>query len=238
MFLAGVNFSLHYFLLKGKFQKILANEELRLYSLVLIVSTLVIAVAFISIQGTPVEKAFRDALFQVVSIVTTTGFVSSNYLLWPFFTWFLLFLLMFTGGCAGSTGGGIKMVRITLLFKNSFLELKRIIHPQAMLPVRLNGKSIPQEIIFNVLAFFLIYIIVFAFGSLLMSSMGLEFESAVGAVAACLGNIGPGLGMVGPVLNYGLIPDGGKWLLAFLMLLGRLELFTVLILFSPTFWKK
>jgi trk system potassium uptake protein TrkH len=238
MFLAGVNFSLHYFALKGKFQKIFSNEELRLYSLILIVSTLVIAIAFISIQGTPVEKAFRDALFQVVSITTTTGYVSSNYLLWPFFTWFLLFLLMFTGGCAGSTGGGIKIVRITLLFKNSLLELKRIIHPQAMLPVRLNGKSIPQEIIFNVLAFFLIYIIVFAFGSLLISFMGLEFESAIGAVAASLGNIGPGLGMVGPVLNYSLIPDAGKWLLAFLMLLGRLELFTVLILFSSSFWKK
>lgn len=238
MFLAGINFSLHYFALKGKFQKILTNEELRLYTLILIVSTLIIAVAFISIQGTPVETAFRDSLFQVVSIVTTTGFVSSNYLLWPFFTWFLLFLLMFTGGCAGSTGGGIKIVRITLLFKNSLLELKRIIHPQAMLPVRLNGKSIPQEIIFNVLAFFLIYIIVFAFGSLLISFIGLEFESAVGAVAACLGNIGPGLGIVGPALNYGLIPDSGKWLLAFLMLLGRLELFTVLILFSPTFWKR
>jgi len=238
MFLAGINFSLHYFALKGKFQKIFSNEELRLYSLIVLVSSLVIASAFISIQGTPVEKAFRDSLFQVVSIVTTTGFVSSNYLLWPFFTWFLLFLLMFTGGCAGSTGGGIKIVRITLLFKNSLLELKRIIHPQAMLPVRLNGKSIPQEIIFNVLAFFLIYIIVFAFGSLLMSFLGLEFESAIGSVASCLGNIGPGLGIVGPVLNYGLIPDAGKWLLAFLMLLGRLELFTVLILFSPTFWRK
>ena len=238
MFLAGINFSLHYFALKGKFQKIFSNEELRLYSLIVLVSSLVIASAFISIQSTPVEKAFRDSLFQVVSIVTTTGFVSSNYLLWPFFTWFLLFLLMFTGGCAGSTGGGIKIVRITLLFKNSLLELKRIIHPQAMLPVRLNGKSIPQEIIFNVLAFFLIYIIVFAFGSLLMSFLGLEFESAIGSVASCLGNIGPGLGIVGPVLNYGLIPDAGKWLLAFLMLLGRLELFTVLILFSPTFWRK
>ncbi len=238
MFLAGINFSLHYFAMKGKFQKIFSNEELRLYTVILLVSTLIIAIAFISIQGTPVEKAFRDSLFQVVSIVTTTGFVSSNYLLWPFFTWFILFLLMFTGGCAGSTGGGIKIVRITLLFKNSLLELKRIIHPQAMLPVRLNGKSIPQEIIFNVLAFFLIYIIVFAFGSLLMSSIGLEFESAIGAVAASLGNIGPGLGIVGPALNYGLIPDAGKWLLAFLMLLGRLELFTVLILFSPTFWKK
>jgi trk system potassium uptake protein TrkH len=238
MFLAGVNFSLHYFAIKGKFSKILQNEELRLYSVIILVSALFISLGLIFMQGTPVEKAIRDALFQVVSIITTTGFVSSDYLLWPFFAWFLLFLLMFTGGCAGSTGGGIKMVRINLLFKNSLLELKRIIHPQAILPVRLNGKSISQEIIFNVLAFFLIYIIIFAFGSLLMSFMGLEFESAVGAVAASLGNIGPGLGTVGPVLNYSQIPDAGKWALAFFMMLGRLELFTVLILLSPTFWKK
>ncbi len=238
MFLAGVNFSLHYFAIKGRFEKILHNEELRLYTVIILVSTLFISLGLIFMQGTQIEKAIRDALFQVVSIITTTGFVSSDYLLWPFFAWFLLFLLMFTGGCAGSTGGGIKMVRINLLFKNSLLELKRIIHPQAILPVRLNGKSISQEIIFNVLAFFLIYIIIFAFGSLLMSFMGLEFESAVGAVAATLGNIGPGLGSVGPVLNFGLVPDSGKWLLSFFMLLGRLELFTVLILFSPTFWKK
>ncbi|HPG32467.1 MAG TPA: potassium transporter TrkG, partial [Lentimicrobium sp.] len=144
---------------------------------------------------------------------------------------------MFTGGCAGSTGGGIKMVRILLLFKNSLLELKRLIHPQAIIPVRLNRKSVPQSIIFNVLAFFLIYIIIFAFGSLAMSMMGLEFESAVGSVAACIGNIGPGLGQVGPVLNFSLVPDPGKWLLSLLMLLGRLELFTVLILFSPAFWR-
>jgi trk system potassium uptake protein TrkH len=145
---------------------------------------------------------------------------------------------MFIGGCAGSTGGGIKVVRIVLLFRNSKLELKRLIHPQALIPVRLNGKSIPQNIIFNVLAFFLIYIVIFAMGSLAVSMMGLNFESSIGAVAASLGNIGPGIGSVGPVLNYGLVPDIGKWLLAFLMLLGRLELFTVLILFSAAFWNK
>ncbi|NTW24929.1 MAG: TrkH family potassium uptake protein, partial [Lentimicrobium sp.] len=237
MFLAGVNFTLHYFALKGKFKKIITNEELRNYFYVVIIATAIIASALYIIQGQPAEKSFRDSLFQVVSIVTTTGFVSTDYLLWPFFAWFLIFLLMFTGGCAGSTGGGIKMVRILLLFKNSLLELKRLIHPLAIIPVRLNGKSVPQNIIFNVLAFFLIYIIIFAFGSLALTFLGLEFESAVGATAACLGNIGPGLGIVGPVLNFGLVPDAGKWLLSLLMLLGRLELFTVLILFSSSFWK-
>ncbi len=238
MYLAGISFTLHYFTIKRQFSKVLRNEELRLYTLLLITATVIIAAALFYTQHLGPGKAFRDALFQVVSIVTTTGFITSDYLLWPFFTWLLLFLLMFTGGCAGSTGGGIKIVRIILLFKNSRMELKRIIHPQAMLPVRLNGKSISQQIIFNVLAFFLIYIIIFAFGSLVMSAMGMEFESAVGAVAASLGNIGPGLGTVGPVLNYSTVPMAGKWVLAFLMLLGRLELFTVLILFSASFWKK
>lgn len=237
MFLAGTNFTLHHFLLKGQFIKVLANEEFRIYSLLLFVAALIIGIALYNMVGIPAEKSFRDSLFQVVSIVTTTGYITTDYLLWPFFGWFLIFLLMFTGACSGSTGGGIKIVRILLLLKNSVLELKRLIHPQAVIPVRLNGKSVPQNIIFNVLAFFLIYIMIFAFGSLVMSFMGLEFESAIGSVAACLGNIGPGMGVVGPVLNYGPIPDAGKWLLTLIMLLGRLELLTVLILFSSTFWR-
>lgn len=238
MTLSGISFTLHFFALKGQFKKVINNEELRLYLIIILVSTLMIAGGLIFINGLKTEKAFRDSLFHVVSIITTTGFVTSNYLLWPYFTWFLLFLLMFTGGCAGSTGGGIKIVRILLLFKNSSMELKRIVHPQAILPVRLNGKAISQNIIFNVLAFFLIYIIIFVLGSLLMTMLGLEFESAVGAVAGTLGNIGPGLGIVGPVENYSAIPAVGKWALSFFMLLGRLELFTVLILFSASFWRK
>jgi len=238
MYLAGISFTLHYFFIKRQFQRVFRNEELRSYTLLLIAATVTIAAALFYTQHQEPGIAFRHALFQVVSIVTTTGYITSDYLVWPFFTWLLLFMLMFTGGCAGSTGGGIKIVRIILLFKNSRMELKRIVHPQAILPVRLNGKSISQQIIFNVLAFFLIYIIIFAFGSLVMSAMGMEFESAIGSVAACLGNIGPGLGTVGPVLNYSTVPMAGKWVLAFLMLLGRLELFTVLILFSASFWKK
>lgn len=238
MTVAGMSFTLHYFALKGQFRKVISNEELKHYLMIITVSTVLITGGLIFISGIKTEKAFRDALFHVVSIITTTGFVTSNYLLWPYFTWFLLFLLMFTGGCAGSTGGGIKIVRILLLFKNSSMELKRIVHPQAVLPVRLNGKAISQPIIFNVLAFFLIYIIIFVLGSLIMTMLGLEFESAVGAVASSLGNIGPGLGVVGPVLNYGLLSDPAKWILAFIMLLGRLELFTVLILFSASFWRK
>jgi len=147
-------------------------------------------------------------------------------------------MLMFAGGCAGSTGGGIKMMRQLLLFKNSNAELKRLIHPNAIIPVRFNGKPVSQDILFNILAFFLIYVIIFCFGSIFMSMLGLVFESAVGSVAATIGNIGPGIGSVGPVSNYSGIPMAGKWFLSFLMLLGRLELFTVLILLSPAFWRR
>lgn len=238
MFLAGVNFSLYFFALKGKFQRMIKNEELRSYAKLILGASIVIALGLILRHGIPVEKAFRDSLFQVVSIITTTGFVSTNYLTWPVYLWLIIFLLMFTGGCAGSTGGGIKIVRIVLLIKNSKLELKRMIHPQALIPVRLDGKVMSQGVIFNVLAFFLIYIIVFALGSLGMTMLGLDFESSIGGVASCLGNIGPGLGSLGPVLNYGLVPDLGKWLLSLMMMLGRLELFTVLILFTSAFWNK
>lgn len=238
MFAAGINFSLHFFLFKRKFKQVFANDELRNYTYIILTATVIIALALFMLKDSPIEKTVRDSLFTVVSIITTTGFVSSDYLLWPNHTWIIILILMFIGGCAGSTGGGMKVVRIVLLFRNGKMELKRLIHPQALIPVRLNGKSIPQGIIYNVLAFFLLYIITFAIGALIISMLGLNFESAIGSVASCLGNIGPGFGTVGPALNYGSVPEAGKWLLSFMMLLGRLELFTVFILFSSAFWNK
>jgi trk system potassium uptake protein TrkH len=157
---------------------------------------------------------------------------------WQPFTWYIIFLLMFVGGCAGSTAGGVKVVRQLLLFKNSRLELQRLIHPKAVIPVKLNGKTIPDNIINNILAFFIIYVLIFGFASFFMSMLGLDFDSALGSVAASIGNVGPGIGKVGPVENYSFIPAPGKWLLSFLMLIGRLELFTVLVLFSAAFWRK
>ncbi|MEE4178319.1 MAG: TrkH family potassium uptake protein [Bacteroides sp.] len=238
MILAGTNFSLHYFALKGQLGKVFKNEEYRFYLSVMGIFTLVIAtVIFLSSQF-GFEKAFRDSLFQVVSIVTTTGFVSTDYLQWEGSLWFLLFLLMFTGGCIGSTGGGIKMIRHLVLLKNVRLEFKRLIHPMAVIPVRINGKTIPSEIIHNFLAFFMIYVIIVGLGSVVMAVIGLDFISAVGATVATLGNVGPGIGSVGPVFNYAHIPDVGKWVLSFLMLLGRLELFTVLLILTPGFYRK
>ncbi len=238
MIMAGISFAQHYFLLKGQFRKVLGNEELRFYLSVIGLFTLVLTLAIFILHQAGLEKAFRDSLFQTVSIATTTGFVTTNYLEWRGSLWFLIFLLMFTGGCIGSTGGGLKMIRVLVLIRNTRLELKRLLHPMAVIPVRLDGKAIPQEIITNFLAFFLLYILLFFGGAAIMTAYGLDFTSAIGASIATLGNIGPAIGSVGPVENYAHIPTGGKWVLSFFMLLGRLELFTVLLLFSPAFWKK
>ena len=238
MFLAGTSFVLHYYALRFRFRKVWESEEFRMYFKIIAITTAFITISLIFTTEASFGTAFRDALFQTISITTTTGFITADYLLWHHYLWLLIFILMFTGGCAGSTGGGIKIVRQLLLFKNSRLELRRLIHPKAIVPVRLSGKAIPEGIIYNVLAFFIIYILIFVFSSLFMSLIGLDFETSIGSVAASIGNIGPGLGKVGPVDNYSFIPIPGKWLLAFLMLLGRLELFTVLVLFTATFWKK
>jgi trk system potassium uptake protein len=238
MFLAGTSFVLHYYALHLRFRKVWESEEFRTYFRIISVATIFIAISLILTSDEPLWKAFRDAVFQTVSITTTTGFITADYLQWQPFIWFLIFMLMFTGGCAGSTGGGIKIVRQLLLFKNSRLELLRLIHPKAVVPVRLNTRAIPENIIYNVLAFFIIYFLIFVFASLFMSMLGLDFYTSIGSVAASLGNIGPGIGSVGPVDHYAFLPGAGKWLLSFLMLIGRLELFTVLVLFSAAFWKK
>jgi trk system potassium uptake protein TrkH len=237
MFLAGVNFTLLYFGFKGKFRNWFQNEEFKVYAYNTLIFGLVVALVLITISGVAPELAIRNGLFQVISIMTTTGFITDNYLLWPNFLIFIVFVLFFSGGSTGSTAGGIKIMRHIVLIKNSFLELKRQLHPNAILPVRFNNKAVPQDITNTIAAFVLIWLIVFFIGSFVMSMFGLDFLSAVGSVTATLGNIGPGLGTVGPVDNFAHIPPGGKLFLSLLMLLGRLELFTVLILFMPYFWR-
>lgn len=237
MFLAGMNFTLSFFALKLNFKKIIRNEEFKWYFVGTILTTLFIAFFLIVQQDTVYEKAFRDALFQVISIVTTTGFVTVDYMLWPPFVIVLIFMLMFMGGSAGSTGGGPKIIRMLLLFKNSYFEFKRIIHPKAIIPVRLNKRAVDPKIIANIQAFMVVYIMIFVFGTIVMSALGLDLDTAMGSVIACLGNIGPGIAEVGPAYNFSEIPDIGKWVLSFLMLVGRLEVFTVIVLFTPYFWK-
>ena len=238
MFLAGTNFALSYYGLHLKFDKIFKNEEFRFYASFMLGFTIIIGFFLWHSDQFLLEESFRHAVFQVVSITTTTGYVTTDYLQWMPFLWVLIFMLMFLGGSAGSTGGGIKIVRIALMIKNSALELKRLVHPNAVVPIRLNKKSIDPQIITNILAFVVSYLSITVISTVVIASMGYDLNSSLGAVAASIGNIGPGIGAVGPVENYSHIPDFGKWFLSFLMLLGRLELFTVLILFSPAFWKK
>jgi trk system potassium uptake protein TrkH len=238
MFLAGTNFTMTYFGLHGQFMKVLKNEEFRFYLGFTIAISIIVGFVVYQMGLTSFEQSMRDALFQVVSVITTTGYITADYTAWTPFLTVVFFVLMFLGASAGSTAGGVKIVRHLLLVRNSLLDFKRQLHPSAIIPVRFNGRAVSPDIISNILAFIMIYISIFGVGSVIMATMGLDFMTAVGSVATCLGNIGPGIGTVGPVNNFAHIPMGGKWFLSFLMLVGRLELFTVLILFTPYFWRK
>lgn len=239
MIIAGINFSLSYLSMHLKFRRVWKNEEFRAYLSFIAVFTIIITIILaFTLKGQSLEKSFRDSLFQVVSIMTTTGFTTFNYMEWIPSTVVLLLVLMFFGGSAGSTGGSIKIVRVVLVLKNGLLELKRLIHPNAIVPVRINKEAVKPEIITNVLAFVSVYMLIWVVGVIVVAFMGYNLETSLGAVAATLGNIGPGIGDVGPLYNYAHFPIFGKWFLSFLMLVGRLELFTVLVLFTPSFWKK
>ena len=238
MFIAGTNFSLHYRFLKGDFKVYLRSEEFRFYAVIIAMATLFIGFDTFFQSGTPFLKSFRDTLFQVVSIITTTGYGTADYESWSAGSQFILFALMFVGGCAGSTGGGMKVIRIYVLTKFIFAEIVRALHPHAVVPVRIGRSVIPRDTLSKLFGFFVLYVFIFVFSVFVMGQMGLDFSSALGSVAATLGNIGPGLGSVGPTDNYAHIPEIGKWVLSLLMLMGRLELYTVVILFSPSFWQK
>lgn len=237
MFLAGTNFTITYFGLHGKLKRFWENDEFRFYFFIILGASVITAATLYFYNGFPLEKSIRDSLFQVISVITTTGYVTADYTSWTPFLTVVFFVMMFVGGSAGSTAGGVKIIRHLILLKNMVLEFKRILHPSAVIPVRFNKMAVNQEVTFNVLAFIMTYILIFAIGSVIMSAMGLDFLTAIGAVATSLGNIGPGIGNVGPVDNFANIPLYGKWFLTFLMLIGRLELFTVLIIFTPYFWR-
>jgi len=238
MFIAGTNFTLSYFALHFRFRRLFVDEEFRYYFGIVIIFTLFMTLIMIFTMNGAVEESFRYTLFQVVSLMTTTGFITSDYELWKPVLIFALVILMFIGGSAGSTGGGVKVVRLVLVLKNSALELKRLIHPNAIIPVRYNNQTVNPQIITNVLAFVSFYILIAVIGIIVMSVFGYDLDTSLGAVVTCLGNVGPGLGLVGPIDSFSHIPAIGKWFLSFLMLIGRLELFTVLVLFTPEFWKK
>ena len=249
MFLAGMNFVMSYFALKGKFSRLLQDDELRWYfvfitGFTIIASVLVYLFADVSISSIAhpmvwgeAESSFRHSLFQVLAIITTTGFVTADYTLWTPFLTIFFFGMFFLGGSAGSTSGGVKVVRHLILIRNGITEFKRTLHPNAILPVRYRQKAIPKEIVFNILGFFILYMLAFIIGAIGLAALGLDFETAIGGAATSIGNIGPAFGDLGPVNNFNGLPNFGKWWCSFLMLIGRLELFTVLIILTPFFWR-
>ena len=239
MILAGINFALHFQVLRGRARDFFQSEELRVYLGLLLVTTLIVMI-FNGLSGiyAGIGANLRFSLFQVSSIMTTTGFGTADFELWPVLTQYLLVLLMFVGGCAGSTAGGMKVARVLLLFKNAQVQLFCLIHPRAIRLVKLGHRPVEREVLQGILGFFALFIGVFVGGSLLVAASGMDLVSAGAAVVACLANIGPGLGTVGPTDTFAQVPGFGKAVLIFCMLMGRLELFTVLVLFVPSFWRK
>jgi len=238
MFLAGVNFSLHFAAARGKLSTYWSDSEFKVYTTVIVVTISAIFMSNIGATELDVFDNLRATAFQVVSITTTTGFGTEDYEGWSQMAQFVLLALMFVGGCAGSTGGGMKNVRLLLLTRHAVNELRKMLHPQAVYVIRFNKRAVPPDIVTNILGFFLLMMIVTIGATFCMTLMGMDLVSGFGAVAATLNNIGPGLGSVGPTDNFGHLPAVGKWLLAFLMLLGRLELYTVLVLLTPDFWRR
>ncbi|MDP8237455.1 MAG: potassium transporter TrkG [Candidatus Hatepunaea meridiana] len=240
MFIAGTNFALHYrFIFKGQINCFWSSREFRFYLLVVILFTILIMGYGLGFQpSAAIETCFRESLFQVVSLLTTTGYGTADWELWGAFPQVLLVLLMFVGGMAGSTGGGVKVIRVQVLLAQVKIELSRLIHPQAVNPLRIGGQVISAGIVSNVLAFLLAFGLILGASTAILAAMGIDMVTSFGAAVASLSNIGPGLGEVGPVDNYAWMPSAAKWLLIALMMLGRLEVFTVLVLFSRHFWRR
>ena len=237
MFIAGTNYSLLYFGLKGKFSKFFYNDEFRFYVIVVAIFTISVLLGIMFSSVISLEEGFRKSIFQVVSMITTTGYITDDYTAYTPFITTLFFMALFFGASAGSTAGGIKLVRHLVLLRNSFYEFKRLIHPRAIIRTKLDGVLVRGKITTHIMVFILIYLSIFMFGTMIISSMGMSLDSSAGAVATALGNVGPGIGEVGPVNNFSEVPWIAKWILSIIMILGRLELFTVLIIFTPFFWK-
>lgn len=238
MFLAGISFTMHFRLLRGEFRLFGNNRETRFYALMTFISVITVSMILWIKADYTILDAFRYGAFQVVSVITTTGFITDNYEVWPSVAVLFLFLLFFTGGTAGSTAGGIKAFRVMILLKNTMREIRQSVHPRAVLPVKVGNRTIEPATIMRILSFVLAYVFFFSLGALILTALGLDFMSAIGASIACLGNIGPALGDFGPIDNYASMPWLGKWTLSFLMMIGRLEVFTVLVLFSKAYWRE
>lgn len=237
---SAINLSLYYFLAVGNFRRFFKDEEMRTLIAIIVSTSAIIVFTQLIFWGFPLEdigENVRGALFTVSSLISTTGFYSVDYSGWISVAYMLL-LLTFVGGSAGSTSGGIKVIRVLLVFKYCYYEFKRMIHPHAVFPVRYNGRAVKEEYITRMLAFILLYVILSLFGAMILCISGLGFEESISSMVSCLGNVGPGLGHLGPLDNYQSLPAFAKWFMSFAMLVGRLEFFTVLLIFTPNFWKR
>lgn len=236
MLAGGASFTLYFNAWKRDFHKISRNDEYRFYLMLVIIATAFICIGLI-LSNYDIKQAIHESLFNVVSIITSTGYTINDYMQWAPPLWFIIIFITFIGGCAGSTAGGMKVIRFMLLLRMIPVQFKKIIHPNAIINVKLNGHNVTEERLFRTLAFLVIFICVYIIGVLALMICGLDFTSAVGASISCLANSGPGLGSVGPASNYADISLVAKWVCSFLMLFGRLELYSILILLSPAFWK-
>lgn len=258
MLLSSINFATIVLMARGRFRKIAQDEEARWFVSAIIAVTLLLTIGLMgrhwftlygqfTIDGgqltivnifTSLEKSFRTAFFTTVATMTSTGFAIADYTRWASLLWVTVFFMMFTGGSSGSTAGGIKWVRIAIFFKSGIAEFKRRIHPNAIVPVKMNGRPISQQTTNNIMAFMVFYIMIVVFSTLVFCTLGVNFDEAIGASVSAMGNIGPSLGQYGPAGTYATFPAVGKWIMTFVMLIGRLEIFTVLLLFSRVLWKK
>ena len=239
MFIAGTSFTLHYIFISNKKIEYLKDTEFKVYFCMIVICSIIFLSNIVNsdLYGLNFE-AIRHSIFNSVTIITTTGFTTENYGEWPALSKTLIFFLFFVGGCAGSTTGAMKIIRTILIYKYLVSEIRKMLHPNGVFPLRINGNVIPDDIVKKTLGFYLFYIFIFVFTAMIFAMLGLDVETALSASASSIGNIGPALGSVGPAYSWAHIPDFAKWLASFCMLLGRLEIFTVMVLFSRTFWNK
>ena len=233
MIFCGTNFTMYYYLLKGKFKNIFIDEEFKCYYSIIATAIILIGVDLFVNGYASFGKSFLDSAFQVTSIISTSGFASADYDMWPVFSKFILYILFFIGSCAGSTAGGMKVIRIVVMAKLIRREIIKVIHPNAVEPIKINGRNLSDEVVFGIAAFMGVYIIVLVLGSAIVSLSGLDFVSATSSVMTMLSNVGPGFGKVGPTQNFLFFHSGYKLMFSFFMLLGRLEFFTLLALVAP-----
>ncbi len=237
MIICGINFALHYYILRGNFKPAWRDPEARLYMVIIFLATGLITFDLVNSAGYASGKALRESLFQATSIMTTTGYATADFDQWPSMSKVMILILMLVGACAGSTGGGVKVSRHLIMFKGISRQITKLLHPQAVMPVRVGREVVSQDVLDSVQTFFFIYVLLLGASVLFVASLGVDLVSSITAVAATLGNIGPGLGAVGPAANYSSLPAAAKGVLVFCMLIGRLELYTVMVMLSTKFWR-